>query len=164
MTTFTINKVSMRHRGGSKEYHLLAVTNHDTGKGVIVNRWGKVGSWGQMKTERKTATRVNNMLFDKIREKEARGYISTSTNNYECKSVEEARSTLGVQYWAQMGALNLDHVFPGIDTTGVREAKPTVWKELPSGKFVADDTPLHSMPSAEEELAEKKSNPNWGLF
>jgi predicted DNA-binding WGR domain protein len=161
--TIQVRKVSLRHRGGTKEYHLLCVVNDSIGHGIVVNRWGKTGAWGQMKTERDDGKKSFNSFLAKLQEKEARGYsiYKDEANSYDTN--EAAKSAIGMAYWPQLGAANILHVMPGIDTSGVREAEPVTWKEE-NGKFVPDDKPKHSMPSPEEELAEKKANPNWGLF
>lgn len=159
-----IRKVSMRHRSGTKEYHLLLVKNSANGRGILVNRWGKAGAWGQMKTEKNTEANSANSFTSKVNEKEARGYNIYADKIEEAANVEEAKSIIGMTYWPQLGAANLEHVFPGVDTYGVREAKPAAWKETQDGKWERDDKPEHSMPSKEDEVAEAKTNPNWGLF
>lgn len=159
-----IRKVSMQHRGGTKEYHLLSVRNTTTGKAILVTRWGKTGTWGQMKTEKGTETDVSRAFDAKFDEKSGRGYRITNEKNASAANADEAQHIIGITYWPQIGAANLEHVLPGVDTTGVREAKPATWKETKDGKWERDDKPEHSMPTKEDEIAEAKANPNWGLF
>lgn len=160
----TIRKLSMQHRGGTKEYHLLLVANSENGKGLLVSRWGKTGAWGQMKTEKGTESDATRAFHAKFDEKSTRGYRTTADKTDGVHTYEEAAKIIGMTYWPQLGAHNLEHVFPGVDTAGVREAKPATWKETKDGKWERDDKPEHSMPSKDDELAEAKSNPNWGLF
>ncbi len=169
--SFTITKLTLEHRSGTKEYHLLLIENSLAQKSVLVNRWGKAGAWGQMKTERGTAYDMAQSYRTKLNEKEGRGYRVVSSKPFTASSVEEAKTMIGINYWAQIGADNLQHVFPGVDTTGVRESKPAVWKETPDGKYERDDKPEYSMPTEEDrreeerqKVEEQKQNPNWGMF
>lgn len=162
--TISIRKVSLRHRSGTKEYHLLLIQNGHTGTGVLVNRWGKAGAWGQMKTEKGSTNDCAKNYSAKLHEKESRGYNIYSDKHENFSDAESAKGFIGVTYWPQIGPDNLLHVFPGIDVSGVREVKPANWKETKDGKWERDDKPEHSMPSKEDEIAEAKANPNWGLF
>lgn len=159
-----VRKVSMSHRSGTKEYHLLLIVNADEGTGILVSRWGKAGTWGQMKSEKGSASDCLRAFNAKQYEKESRGYRSSFDKSEQFVSADDAKPFIGMTYWPQIGAANLQHVFPGVDTSGVREAKPAVWKEKEGGGWERDEKPEHSMPSKEDEIAEAKANPNWGLF
>ena len=64
------------HEGGTKHYNAILLTDLSTMKSVTINRWGRVGTLGEMKSFTHPDPRGAKRLFDaKIREKAFnRGY------------------------------------------------------------------------------------------
>ncbi len=69
-----VHKLSLEHKGGTKAYHLLRISLSDKSS-LVVNRWGKLGSFGETSHETfPTSILADKAFYKKKREKEGRGY------------------------------------------------------------------------------------------
>lgn len=169
-----IRKKSMLHQQGTKEYHQVLVVTGDN-RGMLMQRWGKKGAWGQMSTEVfRDVGQATAAFENKDREKRSgrSGYRHDPARDtiVECNDEAEFRAKLGRQYFFQAGANNLDFIVPGIDTTGVETVTPAEFEEVAPGRVVKKGyQPKHEFkdfveppkPTVEDQIAE---NPNWGMF
>lgn len=169
-----IRKKSMLHRQGTKEYHqVLVVTGDD--RAMLIQRWGKKNTWGDMKTEVFRDVGQASAAFEaKDREKRSGrgGYENDASRDtiVECNDEAEFRAKLGRQYFFKAGANNLDFIVPGIDTEGVEFVTPSEFEEVAPGRVVRKGyQPRHTftdfekphVPTVEEQVAD---NPDWGMF
>ncbi len=169
MFPITIDKLSLRHRGGTKDYHLVQILNAN-GRGLLIKRWGKAGQWGQVQIEAYSSAYDLDKAFTKMRStKESRGY-TMEVGHWSGEAADNAEflKALGPQYAAIPGA-QFDHVLgdddeinqilgdDAPDTADMvkvgleREAKKRAEREAAKTK-------------AAQEEAELKSNPQWGIF
>lgn len=173
MTTYPIalRKKSMIHRQGTKEYHQVLITNGD-GKALLIQRWGKRNTEGQMQVVAYNTTGAAVSEFDKKdRQKRSNGYEHDSSRDtiVECADEFEFRKKLGHIYLHKLGPKNLEHIAPGADTSNVVDAEePPVFD--PNGRVVRKGyEPRHKFtdfveppkPTVESQVAE---NENWGLW
>lgn len=165
--SFLISSRSLRHRSGTKEYHLLSIENRDTGNSIIVTRWGKTSTWGQLKVERGSRSQVEKIWNAKTHEKEKGGYEQTRNKTVEVASASEIIKIVGPQYYKNVGADNLKFVDSSLDTNGVKDPVETNWIEKPDGTWAADSAPRKSVPTppAEESFEDRQArDPLWGMF
>lgn len=166
-----LRKKSMLHRQGTKEYHQVLITNGE-GRALLINRWGKKNTEGQMKVDVFQDVGQAIEMFDaKDRDKKRNGYDHDPARDAIVQAEDEAefRKKLGVLYLAKLGADNLEHIAPGADTTGVRAPDPLpefdregkiVRKGYqPRNKFTDFIEPAG--PSVADEVAH---NENWGSW
>ena len=157
MPTFPIvvRKKSMLHRQGTKEYHQVLVTNADD-KALVIHRWGKARTEGQMKAIQFETGRGGFALFDeKDREKDAepREFVFinyffsrlTFTNQVGDPSglkgvslgpIGNPVGPMGRLYMTMACGGNLNHVCPELDTAGVKEPEVAEYEEIANGGFV----------------------------
>lgn len=170
MFPFAIRKVSLEHRGGTKEYHLVCIQSKDSksGPSLLIKRWGKKGTWGQVQFIRGNAFEVEDEFTKIQRQKEGRGYDVTSENRNGAEDIDGLRKVLGPGYWRDMGK-ELPYLMPGKDPSAFKGARAAVeprfdddgnptGAEPPKPKLIDDLPP----PKTREELIE--SNPLWGSF
>lgn len=126
----TIESVSLRHNNGLKGYHVkLIKTNQD--KALVVLRFGKTGTYGQLKIERYDATEEADSFFTrKISERMSKGYsIKTDCDPgliITCENIDEFSKKIGRATMPKIGASNLKHIFPDMDVSRIPEAlEPT---------------------------------------
>ena len=161
----TVRKVTLGHRQGTKEYH-LALIETDDGRAVLINRWGKVGQWGQMAIEAGTADECGRALQQKRNEKEGRGYGYDPTKDKTAKSLDlpSFKKVLGDGYFYKLGA-HMKHLDPDADATGVREPVESEYEDE-AGRLVHKGyQPKHTPKIVEPTPAEiNAGNPDWGTW
>lgn len=64
------------HQGGTKDYHLYLFTKRGERSGLLIKRWGKAGTDGQVKVE--LGGKVQ--LDKELKERSSRGYSMTREN------------------------------------------------------------------------------------
>lgn len=170
MFPFKIRKVSLRHRGGTKEYHFVSIRSADPSKGpsLAIFRWGKAGSWGQLSFDRGNVFGVEDACEKKLREKEGRGYSVSKDATVEVNDLAALKTSLGVGYWGSLGE-HIDYLLPGAadaEKRGVRTPDPPRFDENgnPTGlarKPKLIEEPPEAEPTVEDRVAQ---NPNWGMF
>lgn len=117
-----VRRVDFVHKGGTKAYHLLSIINA-TGQGVLVKRWGKVSSFGQIKVELYlNAMTTENALEAALRERSSRGYKVLADVSSVPLRLGELKAQVSGPVWAKLGATAVKHLDPSVDTTGMRLA------------------------------------------
>ncbi|SER29342.1 WGR domain-containing protein, predicted DNA-binding domain in MolR [Faunimonas pinastri] len=140
-----VSRVSLRHRQGTKDYHLLRLTAAD-GTSVVVNRWGKAEAWGQTKVDRyANSLDAERNYNSKLRQKENGGYERELTKlNTTVVDLDALKGALGA-WWTVMGKTLVDMLGGGISK-------------------VSDDA-FAAEPEPEVTVADRvAANPDWGLF
>lgn len=165
MFPMQIHKLSLRHRGGTKDYHLVSIIS-EAGNGLLINRWGKAGSWGSLKIEQFGSKAATDRAFEHLFEsKEGRGYTEQLARNRQTAHNEgELSKYLGPQYMAQIGAANLLHINDKADTSGIREPEEVSFNKRPNGSFALNEKPRKLVKDVEPTVEDLKANPNWGIF
>ncbi len=74
-----VTRESMRHVGGTKDYHVALVINRDTRDAIFMTRFGKADQNGQFKFEVMSEAKARSLYGRKLREKEGRGYSKPIT-------------------------------------------------------------------------------------
>jgi len=166
----TIIRESLRHRQGTKAYHLLRIMTA-SGPALTINRWGKTEAWGEIQIVRHDSMAQATTAYNQEkREKEGRGYsVYMMARSDNADDFEEFKKVLGPQYFSQLGVDNLRHLSPDFDTTGVREPPlETEWvKDEKTGKVrpAGIDTSKYHVPEPEPTVEDKRvKNPMWGMF
>ncbi len=91
-----VHKLSLEHENGTKAYHLLRISLSDKSS-LVVNRWGKLGSFGETTHELFAGSYTADKAFEKKRrEKEKRGYTSAvAETNGDVFSMSDLDRELG---------------------------------------------------------------------
>jgi hypothetical protein len=168
--SFRVERKSMRHSGGTKDYHLVSVTNVDNARHLLIRRWAKAGQWGNgIKIEPcsgiGTLTRAwAEAAKEKFKAGEYDRNIAENRKDYE--TVDELQKALG-QYWPKLGE-HAEWLIPGVDMGGKRAEVAAEWSESERrytrpGATRAEDfeVPKAPEPSIEEQV---KVNPQWGSW
>lgn len=166
----TISKTTMGYTYGrsDKQYHVLVLHNAD-GRAVLINRWGKRGSWGKLDVQQynsddeayKTAQKLTGYKIS------SRGYTIEAENTVECNDARKLIDALGPQYYYNIGCEALKWLDPDISVSGVKppESLSPVFVQDKNGRWVPEPRPPR-MPAelvpTPEPIVEK--NPMWGLF
>jgi predicted DNA-binding WGR domain protein len=156
---------------GGKEYHLVRISHGDEGRSIVINRWGKKGSWGVgFKVDRFQDMHDALVAYtDKWRDKLGKQYSDHFIDKTDvCGSEQSLRKALG-PYFFKMRPEDLEWICPGIDTTGVKpqaDAGGFQADEDGRGAWVDPKRRLVEEPKPIEEPIEARisENPNWGLF
>jgi predicted DNA-binding WGR domain protein len=164
----SISRASLDHRGGTKSYHLLQITNA-LGQSVFVSRWGKTGAFGDVKIERGSSDAMSKAWLKKHSEKERGGYAVVSSENFKAKDLDELIKWVGRPTWTKLSADDLKHLDSTIGTNGVREAEPPRFTE--SGDFVGVQARKVEITEEMKEQVKlekfeqaRARNPNYGRF
>lgn len=169
MFPINMHKRKLVHKGGMKEYHTVILLTDDD-RALVIRRWCKVKSWGQMEVECFSDREVgSNAFFAKIEEKSKRGYVVDPGISHEVLDLSDLKRILGAQYWAQLGPENAEWLIPGVDTTGIKAPPMATWEKTDkTGRYKRVEPPLLTIeqppprePTIDERVAQ---NPNWGMF
>lgn len=164
-----ITKTTMGYTAGrsDKQYHVLCLWNQD-GHGVLLNRYGKRGSWGKLLVhnydDELEARRENRKI---IEQKDGHGYRIEAQTTYTCKDSDQLINVLGPQYYYNMGGDALRWLDPDISVSGVKspESLSPSFKQNKEGLWVPDPSaPSVSVEPEQtpEQIVERQ--PMWGLF
>ena len=167
---FGVKRESRRHSSGTKDYHLLWISNSDTSRFLLVTRWAKAGQWGNgIKTLQFTSMKETQDEWDRTkRSKFKRGEYDTplSSSNRAPNTVDELRKELGVQYWTKLGD-HLEWLIPGVGMAGVTPEEPATWSDKDK-RFVkpraTNSNDFVNVESPEEVEDLLKENPQWGSW
>lgn len=133
----SIYKVEYKHKGGTKAYFLTLVTNA-ANESILIKRWGKVGATGQLKVEQFGTAGPGNAAFSKAqKERESRGYILQKDDTKIVPDLPGLQLAIGRTIYPMVGAHNINHLDPTIDTTGMREPEAT---QDENGKYTGRQT------------------------
>lgn len=180
--TFEVRRMSRRHSSGTKDYHLVAITNSEDPRCLFIQRWAKAGQWGQGP---KITRCENNPELDRawadIAKKKFRpgeydeGLSGQGRKTY--KTVEELKTALGT-YWHALGE-HAEWMIPGCGMADKKPAESKEWDEK-EGRWSTDEKrsreriakrELEERIAAEQkqlqELESKEraeENPQWGSW
>jgi predicted DNA-binding WGR domain protein len=175
MFPITIDKLSLRHRSGTKEYHLVLVSNAK-GHGLLIKRWGKAGAWGQLQMALYKSATATQAAFDKMRAtKESRGYsIEVGHQHTESTDLAGFQKNLGAQYMPEIathmayitgdGETDEDYVLlTGLEDDDLPKTADMVKvaQEREAKKRAERE---EAKRQKEKEEADLKANPLWGMF
>lgn len=161
----TIYKTTLHsNKGGSnKDYHLVTIYTKN-GPALLIKRWGKAGTWGQMEFVRGSQIQIEQRRNDVYREKtsSARGYEQIATARVTADDAADFITKLGSAYYYKLGD-NLEYILPGASLKGQKQGtKVEAWDEVAPGKFMpAEKAPVAKVTTEAERYA---NNPLWGAF
>lgn len=169
----------MIHEGGTKEYRIIFLSNLDNGNSLVIRRFGKIGTWGQVKVDMFSSVSIaDGEVSGLIKSKTGRGY--QFKKDPESTTLTGGKSFMGrlMMYIPKMGYKNLDHLVGeghGLETMDPEDIEFVVDKE---GKYrKKDKLKLMDVKKVEIELKAKEaeleikrqkmqyeSNEEWGAF
>ena len=178
----------LTHKAGSKDYDCYLLTDNIRGHHLVVFRYGKVGSAGQIIVQRFTdAIKASGFIDKKIADKRAHGYSSAPIKtDIRIESTAELSSGVGRSTFLRRGKDNLEWLHPNIDVTGVSltAAAPLIdengtykdpglsgdlaremsIKIAEEQALKAEEQALKAKAEREEAANANKNAPNWGMF
>lgn len=173
MYPITVERQTFTHKNGTKSYHLMIVRNA-TGHAVFINRWGKIGQFGDLQVTPYNSHEAASQAWDrKEREKTRGGYGATAaTIETIAETPAQLPAAISLAVFAKMGPDAVKHLDPSYDTSSMREIDPPRLDE--DGKLTGIDT-TRKADISEALAAEKerqriedenayKDNPLFGLF
>jgi hypothetical protein len=167
--SFTVRRDSRRHRGGTKDYHLVAILNEDNGRCLLIQRWAKAGQWGTgIKVTPCATGRDLDREWDKVakvkfRAGEYEGRLPTKGSDHD--DLDSLKKNLG-QYWPRLGA-HAEWLVPGCGMEGKKVEEPAEWDDRekryvkPRATNPDDFENVEPEPDIEEFV---KDNPQWGSW
>ena len=90
-----ITKMTFTHDGGTKNYDIFLVKCPETSMGAVIRRWGKIGSFGQVKCDVFTDTAAQRDFVTQTKKRAARGYNETESRAYSFATADEVADYLG---------------------------------------------------------------------
>lgn len=171
----TIRFISMEHKGGTKSYNLAHIVAADS-RSVVVNRWGKTGTFGDIKAShfrKEEYGKADKALTAKYREKLGNGYAETNDRFVSASDETELRRALGRMLFIKLGASTIKWLDPNIDVSGLKDAEHPSYDEdgykVDNARRVDPrelERQLEAQKRAETEAAaaEMKSLPTYGMF
>lgn len=168
-----IRKVTWPHKGGTKEYHLHEIVDLANNRSVLIKRWGKVGSFGQIKVEYGDIAAMSEIVIAITRDKRANGYdISTKMEEREATSFADLPGKVGRALFPKIGKEALSFIDPDADVSGMREADQPDFDEdgnrlakaarVPSPTY--EQLEVAAAIEREKERKLDENHPNFGLF
>jgi predicted DNA-binding WGR domain protein len=94
----------LKHPGGTKDYDLLMIVNKETHRAILVQRWGKVGMFGQSKKSTGPEEQIRREFWSVLKQREKRGYHgyhenTDKTNHFRSlKDIEDWFSRMGLTF------------------------------------------------------------------
>jgi predicted DNA-binding WGR domain protein len=167
-----IAKVSLTHRGGTKEYFLTLVCAPG-GSSIVIRRWGAKGALGQLKVTKFVSQKDAEKDFEKelnARQSGSKGYQVTDSKELQVASPEELARAIGRTVMPKIGAANMQHIDPTFDTTGMRDPEQTREED---GTPIDTRRRVQLTPEQEAEIIEQermarlapvKAHPDFGRF
>jgi len=153
-----------KHAGGTKEYHMVLIRTND-GRGMVINRWGRLMAAGQMSVEKGDFVDVRRAFDKKYKDKYEGEYRQGySSRSKIANSLDELRQTLGF-LWAKLGKDNATWLAPGVDVSDVREPDKDEFVEQSDGSFRKKPRAPRLVETPEPSVADRaKDDPLFGLF
>lgn len=180
MSTYpiTVSTVNLKHRGGTKFYTFLLAQTAD-GKGLLIKRYGKVGTFGQIIEERYDTYKGAEKAFEKTFDEKTsgrKGYeVDGATRELTVSGPGDLLTVFGRMLWPKLSAATVKHLDPSYDTTGRREPDPPRFGE--DGEYLGEPEPRTLSPeevetakqaAIDEEKAKRAAiyaeNENFGRF
>jgi predicted DNA-binding WGR domain protein len=139
----------LKHRGGTKEYVAILITNRQNNSGLFITRWGRIGTEGQHMVQVGTDKDALQRYVEKIKQKENNGYIAFDESNQKSGDFNAVYAMLDwFRLWKKMDPEHLHQVFGGD------------WKN-PEPESPPEPIPVKLKPSPVNEYAD---DPLWGSF
>lgn len=155
-----IDTLTMKHRGGTKAYHLCKITRAD-GKSILIKRWGKVDEWGQTQVLRGYDDTLASHWREKDAEKSRRGYQPGSTKQRFCEAESQLIVDLG-KYWDSLAEAHRQFLTDLSDDELAKELEPSSeFEKSPDGVYRKPAPTKPAEPTAAETYAK---NPRFGVF
>ena len=166
-----VTSETLEHGGGTKAYHIYSVQTAD-GPTLVIYRWGKVGAFGEIKTEQHPhAAAARDAMEKKRRSKESNGYREKAfTPEKKVEDVAALRGALGLALFEKIGKTNLNFLDPDIDTSRMRDVDPPSYDEDGNKLDNARKADLSRQLAAEAERKRKEvaatlaAHPDFGRF
>lgn len=170
MKGLSYSRVTLDHKGGTKSYHLAWISCDETGKSILMKRWGKKSSFGQLQVlTYSTVNGARSAAVSLITEKRRGGYDVVSE-----VTTDNTRRTLGEFFgpvvWNAFGAENIEFLDADIDTAGMKRAAPAPTRDendrpIPvTPRFVQPDPEVVRRQELERLRKEQEANPLFGMF
>ena len=153
-----------RHEGGTKEYHLSLLFSTATRGALLIKRWGKIGTDGQVKVELAKGTgqeELNKLLRDRSRN----GYDMrlVSSNSGRMPDVPTAlASVLPSKLRSAVTAAQAKTLDPNLDYDPMRDARNEKFGESVQAQLSAVEQKRKARD--DEEFLAASQLPNAGLF
>jgi predicted DNA-binding WGR domain protein len=184
MTEFPIlaTKHTLDHSGGTKSFHLYVLHHKGSGRSLFITRWGKTGSFGQVKVEQHSTHVSATRAFDKkLEEKEKGGYRGVPlSNGKDCDDQPTLTNYLGMQLTGTIAPSDWAWLKTG-DATSLKEKmlneKDRLAAEAREDRLREQAAKAERDAKAKRELEEKlrleqeaeraqaqEQIPNWGRF
>lgn len=162
------------HQGGTKKYHLYLFHSPTTGNYLLAKRWGKVGTEGQVKIEA-LGLAGKRSLNKALNEQQSSGYDMRldETLSKAYGSVVEALQVIPLKHRSAFYINQLAHLDPVRYSKDSRDMNDPLKDERDAkfGESVREATEAAeaarkatALLEAEQEAAELKSNPFFGMF
>lgn len=125
----SISKVSLKHDGETKAYHVTTACNA-RGQGITIFRWGRIGREGQVLVEKHhSSSATAQAALARIKQKQRRGYEESAAKEHTATTEAELKQFIGPSIWFKIGADAISHLAPGASTAGVTTPEPeAVWE------------------------------------
>jgi predicted DNA-binding WGR domain protein len=162
----------------SNKFYNVSLIAAANGMAIMVRRWGKAGTPGEMKIERFAIPKKAEAEFEKLVEQKISrsGYQVKSNDIKRVDDEAQLRMALGPAVWPRIPGPDLLHVFPTMDVTGrATELKAPRFNE--DGRYLGEPKPkvfseaeIRAAKEAEkldqQREAEKvyAANPRFGMF
>ncbi|QIG75644.1 WGR domain-containing protein [Rhizobium phage RHph_Y2_17_1] len=163
----------------SNKFYNVSLAIAESGMAIIVRRWGKTGTAGEMKIERFAIAKKAMAEFEKLVEQKISrsGYEVKSNDSKQIADQNELRMAIGPAVWPRIPGPDLQHILPTMDVTGrPTELKPPRFSEE-NGRYLGEakprvfsDAEIRAAKEAqkleEQREAEKTyaANPRFGMF
>lgn len=124
----TIQKLAYEHKGGTKEYHLLFISNSD-GTSILVRRWGKVGRATNIMIDTEGVSGA--ALQRHQNERRTKGYqlVSLATQTVVAHDFNELVAAVSRPVWAKFGADAIAKICPSVDVSGLKPSRGPEYDE-----------------------------------
>lgn len=149
---YEVRRVNMKHRGGTKEYHLIMI-RRDDGVGITIARWNGVGKWGQVQVEKGSHGKIEGFFLDKKKDKTGNGYGIEDDFAIRVNDGVELKNALG-EYWPRLDKLVIEYILGTSDGT------------LPPGDPDDSNEPVSDQASAtvEKPVVTADKHADWGSW
>lgn len=169
-----IETCDLDHKGQTKAYHLVMILSAN-GNSIVINRWGKIGVFGDVQVMKYSTCLAAEVAFSKkIKEKKGRGYGEVSGKEVFAANATELRAAIGRILMTKIGASNLLHLDPDFDVSGFKHETDAVAYDEEGRKIdsarrsdhEAWERAVKEKQQAEADLAAKEmqSLPTFGMF
>lgn len=149
----SIRKTKLKFKSGSsdKEYHILEILSAADGRALLIKRWGKSDTWGQLGFYAGSKSQV---IFERnsvYREKITKGYEEINDAVVVCEAESQFIDKLGAGYFRAIVGTRLGEGKIATDASG-------------RARTAVDAMPEPPKPKPQTDAERYAHNPAWGLF